>query len=200
MADEMTPDDPAALDQAIEQARHELDAIVASASVADHTESDTDDVTVHEVDGAGRYAVPHRPGWEALLSIVRDPDIAIGFSIESYPVFDRVVDGHFQGMQPPDVVGEHYRRHAYLRENIAAVRNFLMETYYSHTPEGMTPEKALSSQEQIAAFVGEGLHNDLQPAGFIPQLGDSGYTTRTSRACRRSHEKNRSHIQTLQAR
>jgi hypothetical protein len=167
-----------ALDDAILRARAELDAIHAAASEADALASAEDDVSIHEVPGVGRYAVSRKHGWRMLLELVRDAAVDIDFNSDKYPAFDAIVvkatgnspflddplfdDGRmFQGgFEDPKFVR--------LRENLAAVRNVLMETYYVNSPEGMTPDKAKQAMAQIAAFVGEGLGNNYLYYGLIP--------------------------------
>lgn len=154
-----------ALDTAIEQARGQLDAMLQAASIADaEAEAASENCSIHEVMGVGRYAIPAISGWEPLLDIIKDKSVDIDYSPPNYPVFDAILDEHFASPHLSDPLDDQYERGTYvhLRENIAAVRNFLMQTYYANTPQGMTPEKAKAALEQIAAYVGDGLYNNLR--------------------------------------
>lgn len=162
--------DAQALDDAIAQAADELQAISAAASEADRlAEQDEENCTIHEVDGVGRYAVPAEPGWRALLGIVHDTSVDINYSPHEYPVFDGVIQNVTQSpyLDNPDEPKYDSRTYIHLRDNIAAVRNFLMQTYYTDTPEGMSSVDARRALEEIATFVGEGLLNNLRYAGII---------------------------------
>ncbi|MEJ0009539.1 MAG: hypothetical protein WDN72_02835 [Alphaproteobacteria bacterium] len=157
-----------ALDTAIAQARAELGAMMQAASAADMQGAQLGDYTLHEVMGVGRYAVPRRHGWLPLIEIIRNPGANIDFSLRDYPVFDSILSQHFDALQLSDPINDDYESWLPLRDNIAAVRNFLMQTYYTNTPPGMTPGKARESLAQIAAFVGDGLHNNRLLLGLVP--------------------------------
>lgn len=161
-----------ALDGAIAQAQAELSEITEAASEADRVAAANlyDNCTIHEAMGVGRYAVPNEPGWDALIAIIQDRSVDINFSIIDYPSFDgiitKIVDSpYFDDPEDAKFDSTKFRN---TRDNIAAVRNFIMESYYANTPPGMTQEKAKQSMEQIANFVGEGLKNNQLFLGFIP--------------------------------
>lgn len=163
----------AALDEAIARATDELNAISAAASEADRIADDDDgaeNCTIHEVMGVGRYAIPAEEGWEALLDIVHDPSVDINYSPNLYPVFDAVIQDITQSpyLDNPDEPKYDSATFRNLRDNIAAVRNYLMETYYANTPEGMSTADAKRSLEEIATFLGQGLNNNLRLGGLIP--------------------------------
>lgn len=158
-----------ALDQAIAEAQDQLAEMTASAAAADAIARTTSDCTVHEVPGIGRYAVPCDPGWKPLLALLRDPSIDINFSLVKYPSFDAIVSEMARSDHLDNPVDDQYDTATWrnLRDNIAAVRNFLMEVYYARTPVGMTQEQARQSLEQIARFVGEGLANNYRLMGVL---------------------------------
>lgn len=157
-----------ALDIALEQAREQLDAITKAASIADAQSSSNADYSLHEVAGVGRYVIPRYSGWRPLLKVIQDPLANVNFSLKDYPVFDKIIGEHFNSPYMLDPLDTHYESYLSLRDNIAAVRNFLMETYYANTPGGMTPDKAKQALSEIAAFVGEGLNNNYLFLGLIP--------------------------------
>lgn len=164
-------------------------AAVAEAETADtSTSAPEDDFSLHEIHGVGRYAIPRYFGWNPLIDIIRNPAANIDFSLKDYPAFDAVVAEHTKSphlIDPLDVnfFGEDYESYRKLRENIAAVRNFLMQTYYVDTPTGMTPSKAEKSLREIAAFVGEGLHNNWLFLGMIPNHNPTKPFISISDAC-----------------
>lgn len=160
-----------ALDDAIARAADELQDISAAASEADRlAEQDEENCTIHEVSGVGRYAIPTESGWAALLDVVHDKSVDINYSPNEYPVFDAVIQKvtEDRGLDDPDEAKYDSRTYINLRDNIAAVRNFLMETYYANTPDGMSSADARRALEEIATFVGEGLLNNERYGGIIP--------------------------------
>ncbi len=170
-ADLPTTDDLGALEGALAQARAELGAMVDAASAADQLADDSaEEYSLHEVPGIGRYAVIRKTGWNPLLKVIHTRAANIDFSSNMYPGFDAVIGEKFPSPYLLDPLDEKYESATYchLRDNIAAVRNFLMETYYVNTPSGMTPEKARQSLEEIAKFVGEGLDNNYRFLGLVP--------------------------------
>lgn len=162
-------DEARALDQAIAEAQDQLSEMTASAADVDAVAAATRDATIYEVPGIGRYAIASTPGWKPLLALLRDPSIDINFSLAKYPSFDAIVSETARSDHLDNPEDDQYDiatwRH--LRDNIAAVRNFLMEVYYARTPAGMTQEQARQSMEQIAAFVGEGIANNYRLMGMI---------------------------------
>lgn len=156
------------LDGALDQARAEYNAMAQAASTADATGASNDRYTMHEVPGVGRFIVPHQGGWVPLITLINDRAVDIDFSLTGYPSFDAIIDDHFDAAPLADPLDDDYESFKSLRDNIAAVRNFLMQTYYVNTPKGMTPEKARVALEQIAAYVGDGMYNNLRLFGVIP--------------------------------
>ena len=167
--DNMSLEEVHALDAALAQARAELDAITKAASTAGQNANQANaEYSLHAVDGVGRYAIARHLGWKPLIKILHDPAADINFSLKEYPVFDAVIGERFQSPHLIDPLDEQYESYGSLRDNIAAVRNFLMESYYAKTPAGMTPEKASKALQEIAAFVGDGLYNNWRLFGVIP--------------------------------
>lgn len=158
-----------AIEVALAQARRELGAMTQAASAAEqHNENATAEYSLHDVEGMGRYAIVRRTGWRPLLHVISDRKANIDFSANVYPNFDGVIGQHFKSPYLLDPLHDKFGSYHHLRENIAAVRNFLMETYYVDTPPGMTPEKAKRSLGEIATFVGKGLNNNYLFFGVIP--------------------------------
>ena len=161
-----------ALDNAIARATDELNEISAAASEADRIadQAADDNCSIHEVTGVGRYAIPNEPGWAALLDIVHDPSVDINYSPNLYPIFDNVIQRITASpyLDNPDEPKYDSRTFRHLRDNLAGVRNFLMQTYYAETPEGMSSADAKRALEEIATFLGEGLNNNLRLGGLIP--------------------------------
>lgn len=157
-----------AIDGALAQARAELANINEAASTADHVANDNGEYSLHEVHGIGRYAVVRRTGWRPLLKVIHDPAADIDFSTSNYPAFDGIIAENFQSPYLLDPLNDKYESYRPLRDNIAAVRNFLMESYYVDTPPGMTPEKAAQAMKEISEFVGKGLDNNYRFLGILP--------------------------------
>lgn len=179
------PNDPLAADEAALAAAHaqataELNRIREKASIEASHAAANPEYSIHSVERMGRYVIPRRTGWKALIDIIHDPVANIDFSANIYPNFDGIIGDHFQSPHLLDPLDDQYEakklfsahpgRAPYedLRDNIAAVRNFLMQTYYANTPEGMTPDKAYKSLTEIAAFVGDGLYNNWLFLNVIP--------------------------------
>ncbi len=158
-----------AIDEALAKARLELGAMTESASAANGaTDASAPDYSLHEVAGVGRYAVVRKTGWRPLLNVIHTPEANIDFSATLYPAFDGIIGEQFPSPYLLDPMNDKFNSYKHLRDNIAAVRNFLMETYYVDTPAGMTPEKAKQSLSEIADYVGKGLNNNYLFLGVIP--------------------------------
>ena len=177
LATDITPDDYDALleaevrdfGNAADQARSHLRAMTDAASAANQwADNSLADYSLHEIDSMGRYAVIRKQGWRPLLDVIHTPSANIDFSPAAYPNFDGIIGQHFNTPYLLDPLHDKFASYEHLRDNIAAVRNFLMESYYVNTPAGMTPEKAQQSLEEIAAFVGDGLYNNFLFLGLIP--------------------------------
>lgn len=162
----------AALDTAIAQAQGQLNEMTAAASEADRLAAAQGgwNCTIHEVPGIGRYAIPTQPGWKALIDVVHDKSVDINYSPNLYPVFDGVIQEVTQSpyLDNPDEPKYDSATFRHLRDNIAAVRNFLMQTYYADNSSGLSGGDAKRALTEIATFVGEGLDNNLRFAGLIP--------------------------------
>lgn len=160
---------PQDIENALAEAKRELAEIQLAAKEAAQLADDSKaGYSLHEVPGVGRYAVPRYSGWKPLLRVINDPAADIDFSPEAYPSFDAIICNRFES---PELVNPNHPDHGDLddlRDNLAAVRNFLMDHYYVDTPAGMTPEKARKALETIADFVGRGLNNNYVFAGIIP--------------------------------
>jgi hypothetical protein len=193
MAIEITPDrsesnpfveDLSAIETALAQARAELGAMTDAASAADQLLDDSaEEYSLHEVPGIGRYAVIRRTGWQPLLKVIHTREANIDFSSNMYPGFDAIIGEQFDSPSLFDPLSDNYESFDNLRDNIAAVRNFLMESYYVNTPNGMTPEKAQQSLEEIATFVGQGLDNNYRFLGLIPNHDPKKPYISISEAC-----------------
>ncbi|MFZ4541895.1 MAG: hypothetical protein ACOYNL_08850 [Rickettsiales bacterium] len=173
-------DEQAALMAAHAQAVAEISRIRAKASADELAGNSTEAYSMHEAPAIGRYVIPRRTGWQALLDIIHDPVPNIDFSANVYPAFDGIIGEHFESPYLLDPLNDKYEARQFislhpgrkpwedLRDNIAAVRNFLMQQYYASTPDGMTSEKAKQSLAEIAAFVGDGLYNNWLFLGIVP--------------------------------
>ncbi|MFM9890349.1 MAG: hypothetical protein ACKVOE_06910 [Rickettsiales bacterium] len=168
--------DLAALDAALEQARIELQAMTDAASTASVAASaapaNAAPFSVHQVEGVGRYIVPRFTGWRALDALIHDPLANIDFSEIEFPLFDNVIANRFNSPPFLDPADDGFPSYQSLRDNIAAVRNFLMESFYGSDVTGLTPEQAKAALEDIATFVGDGLYNNWRVTVLgIPILG-----------------------------
>lgn len=168
--------DIAALDEAIAQARAEWQALSeAAAQASTATPAAANGMapySVHVVEGVGRYIVPRHTGWRALDRLIHDPVANIDFSEPDFPLFDDVIATHFNSPPFLDPADDEFDRYQSLRDNIAAVRNFLLQHYYSDSKSGLTDAQAKAALKEIAAFVGDGLSNNYRVTVLgIPILG-----------------------------
>ncbi|MES2985059.1 MAG: hypothetical protein V4735_07730 [Pseudomonadota bacterium] len=157
-----------ALDAARAQAIAEIAISRAAVSSKAVTDENTADYSSHDVTGVGRYVIPRYQGWKPLLKIIHDPVPNIDFSANIYDAFDGIIANHFDSPYLLNPLDDKYESYTSLRDNLAAVRNFLMQNYYAATPEGMTPAKAKAALGEIAAFVGDGLYNNFHYLHIIP--------------------------------
>lgn len=153
---------------ALRQAREELRRIAEKASVENSNTVTNAHYSMHEVAGLGRYVIPRRTGWEPLLEIIHDPVPNIDFSANIYPALDGVIGQRFNSPYLLNPLDDKFESYESLRDNLAAVRNFLMETYFANTPAGMNSDKARQSLNEIMTFVGNGLYNNWKYFGVIP--------------------------------
>ncbi len=133
----------------------------------------------HEVAGLGRYVIPRVTGWKPLLELIHDRgEINIDFSANVYPNFDGIIGEHFQSPHLLDPLDDQYesrefglfgrKKYEDLRDNLAAVRNFLMISYFATEPAQLSEAKAKQAMAEIAAYVGDGLYNNFLWGGIIP--------------------------------
>ena len=158
----------AALQAAYAQATAEIAAAREKASAVVSEPVSMANYSQHDVPGLGRYVIPRRTGWKFLLDIIHDPKPNIDFSANIYPAFDGIIGEHFQSPYLLDPLDEKYESYENLRDNLAAVRNFLMESYYASNKSGMSPAQAKAAMAEIAGFVGDGLYNNFLYGGIIP--------------------------------
>lgn len=155
-------------DTDVAQAGAEFAALSADASHADTLTSAAEGgLELHAVANVGRYAVPPQGGWNQINEVIASN--GLGFAPDAYPSFDQIVAKRFGHSVLTDVREADYNAPVYvhLRENLAAVRNFILQRYYSETPEGMTAERAEQAIAEIARYVGEGLHNNPRLKGLL---------------------------------
>ena len=158
-------------------AQRQVDETIAAARIEEarkhataEAKAQSDDgkaYSMHEVPGLGRYIIPRISGWKTLLGIVHDPVPNIDFSANIYPAFDGVIGQRFQSPYLLDPLDNKYESYESLRDNLAAVRNFLMERYFA-VDSTMDPTIAKQNMNEIANFVGDGLYNNFLFGGIIP--------------------------------
>ncbi len=139
----------------------------------------TSEYSIHDVPGMGRYVIPRHTGFQALLKFIHDRgEINIDFSANVYPNFDGIIGEHFQSPHLLDPLDDQYesrefglfgrKRYEDLRDNLAAVRNFMMKTYFASKPPILSEAKAKEAMKEIAAYLGDGLYNNFLFGGIIP--------------------------------
>lgn len=161
-------EEEAKLAAAYAQATAEVARLQERASTLNSEPVGNEAYSQHDVEGIGRYVIPRRTGWKHLLDIIHDPKPNIDFSANIYPTFDGIIGQHFQSPYLLDPLDGNYESYENLRDNLAAVRNFLMQSYYATDKSGMTPAQAKAALAEIAGFVGDGLYNNFLYAGIIP--------------------------------
>ena len=155
------------LREAYAQAMAQYTIAQAAATRAAAVADDGKAYSRHEVPGLGVYVIPRRTGWQFLLDIIHDPVPNIDFSANIYPAFDGVIGQHFNNTRLLDPLDDHYEAYESLRDNIAAVRNFLMARYFAVDSTVTSPE-ARKNLDEIAAFIGDGFYNNHYFGGIIP--------------------------------
>ncbi len=161
-------EEEAKLAAAYAQATAEVARLQERASTLNSEPVSNEAYSQHDVEGIGRYVIPRRTGWKNLLDIIHDPKPNIDFSANIYPAFDGIIGEHFQSPYLLDPLDGKYESYENLRDNLAAVRNFLMQSYYATDKSGMSPAQAKAALAEIAGFVGDGLYNNFLYAGIIP--------------------------------
>lgn len=158
----------AKLAAAYAQATAEIARLQERASATDTLVGANENYSQHDAPGVGRYVIPRRTGWKNLLDIIHDPKPNIDFSANIYPAFDGIIGQHFQSPYLLDPLDGKYESYENLRDNLAAVRNLLMQNYYANENNGMSPAQAKAALAEIAGFVGDGLYNNFLYGGIIP--------------------------------
>lgn len=116
-------------------------------------------------ENVGRWLVPKDSSIEAHYGLVTDRVRDIDFSPANYPTFDNVVTQRYAGPGFFDPLHDKFPKYAGLRDNLATVRNFILEQYF---PDHSTNDPARMKQlAQIATFVADGMNNDRV---FLPAL------------------------------
>jgi hypothetical protein len=165
---DLLAEDEARIIEALARARADQATLNTRISLSNPNTSTDADYIMHEVPGIGRYVIPRQQGWIPLLDIIHDPVPNIDFSGNIYPAFDGIIGQQFQSPYLINPEDPHFDSYESLRDNLAAVRNFLLHTYFSEPPPGMTGEKARQSLAEIAHFVGDGLYNNFRFLNLIP--------------------------------
>ena len=179
----------AALKAAHEKALADLNRIQIEAASKGHNLSPFDDFEMYEATGVGRYVIMRDKGWEPLYNIISNDNdhksivANIDFSANVYPEFDGVIGEHFESPYLLDPLDDKFMSFKPLRDNLAAVRNFLIQTYFANPPHGMTDETAKDCLNQIAGYVGDGLYNNWLFLGVIPNHDAVGVLTELPAGC-----------------
>jgi hypothetical protein len=159
-------------EERLENAKRQVNAQIEAGKVAAAQAAATAPVddgkaySLHNEPGMGQYVIPRRTGWQFLLDIIHDPVPNIDFSASLYSNFDGVIGQHFNNTRLLDPLDDHYESYESLRDNIAAVRNFLMARYFA-VDSTIDRQQALKNMEEIAAFIGDGLYNNNYFGGLI---------------------------------
>lgn len=112
------------------------------------------------VPGIGHFIKPKQNIWAAHYALVKDPANQIDYSPAHYPYFDRVVSQYYHQDAFDDPEHRAYEKYRAMRDNIAAMRNFLLACYF---PDGSGKKNDFQKSKeltQIAYALGDGLQND----------------------------------------
>ncbi len=114
---------------------------------------------------AGRFVAPKKgeDTYAAHLQLVRQGDkVDIHFDPSVYQFFDAIIAANADRPELFDPNHADYEKHAMLRDNLAVLRNVLMNQYYLGDDGKYTEEdeRFLPNLAEIAADVGNALHNE----------------------------------------
>jgi hypothetical protein len=155
--------DPIAVDNAIDEADRRLQQLRDERARAENKTP-----VFAKVRGGGRYAVPATPGWPELNRIIKDKAFDLDYSPFEFPNFDGIVQRRFNSDEFINPLNANYEKWQNLRDNVAAVRNYLIMNYFHVPPEQLAAAHAENSLHEIATFVGDGLYNNFMFLGMIP--------------------------------
>lgn len=114
----------------------------------------------------GRWLIPRDNTLASHYALVTERARDIDFSPANYPGFDAIFTEQYKGAGFYDPMHNNFPKFGKLRDNLATVRNYILELYF---PDN-SPDDALRIEhlKQIAGYLAEGLTNDRAFLGLIP--------------------------------
>lgn len=114
----------------------------------------------------GRWMIPRDNAIEAHYALVAERSNDIDFSPANYPGFDSIFTERYEGPGFFDPLHDKFPRYAGMRDNLATVRNFILQQYF---PDNSSADQVrIQHLQQIASFLAEGLNNDRAFLGLVP--------------------------------
>lgn len=140
-----------------------VDTIAALEKEADHAVS----YPIERVrGGVGRWLIPRKGTLLAHYKLVKEKERDIDFSPANYPGFDAIIAEKYQGKGFFDPLHDDFPRYAPLRDNLATVRNYLLQQYFpDNSPDD---QMRMEHLRQISEYLAEGLNNDRVFLGLVP--------------------------------
>lgn len=143
------------------------DAIVDRIAVL---EKEADRAVVYPIErvrgGVGRWLIPKKGSLAAHYTLVKEKERDIDFSPANYPGFDAIITERYQGAGFFDPLHDKFEKYAPLRDNLATVRNYMLQLYFpDNSPDD---QLRIAHLRQISEYLAEGLNNDRAFLGLIP--------------------------------
>jgi hypothetical protein len=120
------------------------------------------------IGGIGRWLVPRDNTLEGNLALVLDEANDIDFSPTNYPLFDGIITEKYEHPAFFDALHDDFPRFQNLHDNIATVRNFLLQQYFPDDSVPFETEvKRGKHMQEIAEFIADGLNHDRTYLGLV---------------------------------
>lgn len=121
----------------------------------------------------GRWLIPREGSLTAHYKLVKEKERDIDFSPANYPGFDAIFTEQYEKLanRPEgtgffDPLNSYFPRYEPLRDNLATVRNYMLQLYFpDNSPDD---QLRIAHLKEIADYLAEGLANDRSFFGLVP--------------------------------
>lgn len=153
--------------QELEDISNDQEAVVQRIAALEQQADRAVTYPVERVRGSvGRWLIPRRNTLEEHLALVKDKERDIDFSPANYPAFDAKFTERYAGEGFFDPLNDNFPKYAGLRNNLATVRNYMLQLYFpDNSPDD---QLRMAHLGQIAEYLAEGLSNDRAFFGLVP--------------------------------